>query len=599
MKKIRKPSPRNNKGYALLITIVFIGIALLLLGSVMDWSNSSARQTARNNVFSMNTGAAEAADENAIAYVARDFYNQSLKSASNYSGASYLPNQTGWPIQFSFTNSPTLIFPSAYGNNFPSNFWTIMGWQYQYCYAIVTTGIVSSTATALNQPYSVPATVSEQFQLASIPSAQNALYYNMDMEISPGGNMTISGRTYVNGTIWADPGSGATLKFDGPVNTTAPQVMYTRSPNDQQASTPSPTVVYTVTNAPSTNSPPLILPVGTNTYQASTNTGNVAAILDPPPAGTDPNSPLGQEYAYNAADIIISNSSSGALTAFYQNSNNVNQLTKIPYNVTNVASGVTNIYYSFVTNVSFYDYREAKTVKAVQLNVGAYNTWLSGPGATYNNQNSSGSTSKGHSINSVYVYNGIPMTASVLPAVRATNGAVLPTQGLTLATPNPIYVMGNYNASGVSLNNGTNVVNAAPAGFMGDSITILSTTWSDSYNSGTALTTRNAGNTTVNAATLEGIVLSTTVGGVKHYSGGVENFLRLLESWSGDTLTYNGSIIVLFQSRYATNFWQTPGNYYNVPTRAWGFDLNFMDQSKLPPLFPSAKAMVRQQWSVH
>jgi hypothetical protein len=98
---------------------------------------------------------------------------------------------------------------------------------------------------------------------------------------------------------------------------------------------------------------------------------------------------------------------------------------------------------------------------------------------------------------------------------------------------------------------------------------------------------------------LEGIVQSTTVGGVKHYSGGVENFLRLLESWSGDTLTYNGSIIVMFNSRYATNFWQTPGNYYDVPTRTWGFDVNFQDQSKLPPLFPSAKAMVRQQWNVY
>ena len=173
-----------------------------------------------------------------------------------------------------------------------------------------------------------------------------------------------------------------------------------------------------------------------------------------------------------------------------------------------------------------------------------------------------------------------------LPAVRVANGATLPTNGLTVATPFPIYVLGNYNASGTSLNNGTNVVNTVPAALLGDAITVLSTSWNDSYTASTALNSRNAAITTVNAATMEGMVPSVTVNGTKHYSGGVENFLRLLENWSGDTLTYNGSIVVMFSSRYATNFWQTPGNYCNVPTRAWGFDVNFQNQNGLPPLTP-------------
>ncbi|HUA37945.1 MAG TPA: hypothetical protein VMA35_06040 [Candidatus Sulfopaludibacter sp.] len=599
MKRTHKPSADNNQGYALLITIVFIGIALLLLGSVMDWTNSSTRQTEKNNLFSMGTGAAEAVDENVIAYVTRDFYNQSPKNATNYTGATYLPSMTGWPVTFSFSNSPTLIFPSMYGSNLPTQVYAALGWQFQGSYGIVTTGIVSSTAIALNQPYSVPATVQEQFQLAQIPLAQKAIFYNMNMEICPGANMTVNGPTYVNGQIYADPGSGDTLTFAGPVNTTMPSVIYTRSPNDQQSTTANPSVVYTVTNSPATNSPPLILPVGTNSYSASTNTTSVETILQLPPAGTDPNSSLGQEYLYNEADIIISNSSSGTISAFYQNSNNVSQLTAIPYDMTNVVAGVTNKYYSFATNVSFYDYRESDTVKAVQLNVGAFNTWLTGKGATYNNENNSGSTSKGHNINSVYVYNSVPLSSTQLPAVRMANGGTLPSQGLTVATPDPIYVLGNYNANGVSLNNGTNVVNAVPAGLMGDAITILSTSWSDSYTSSTSLSSRNAGNTTVNAATLEGIVQSTTVNGNKQYSGGVENFMRLLENWSGDTLTYNGSIIVLFNSVYATNFWNLPGTYYNPPTRAWGFDVNFETQGGLPPIFPSAKAMIRQQWSVY
>ena len=71
------------------------------------------------------------------------------------------------------------------------------------------------------------------------------------------------------------------------------------------------------------------------------------------------------------------------------------------------------------------------------------------------------------------------------------------------------------------------------------------------------------------------------------YSGGVENFLRMLESWgtSGD-LWYNGSIMAMFPSRYATNFWQQTGNYYDAPTRHWAFDTNFVNPARLPPCTP-------------
>jgi hypothetical protein len=128
---------------------------------------------------------------------------------------------------------------------------------------------------------------------------------------------------------------------------------------------------------------------------------------------------------------------------------------------------------------------------------------------------------------------------------------------------------------------------------MGDAVTILSSAWSDANNSGTAIGSRNAVNTTINAATLEGIVPSNG----SHYSGGVENFLRLLESWSGQTLTYNGSIVVLFPSQYATGFWPGTGTVYNPPTRDWGFDVNFNNASLLPPLTPKIKGTIRGSWT--
>jgi hypothetical protein len=421
------------------------------------------------------------------------------------------------------------------------------------------------------------------------------------MEICPGANMTVNGKTHVNGQIWADPGTS--LTFNDTVETTASNIIYSRNTNDDsQANTANPTVIYLnpngSANTPSLSADSLTMPLGTNL-------ASPADILDLSPAGVDPYSAVGQEYLYNQADIIVSNSSSGQFSVYYQNSNSTPQLQLIPA-ITNIiiSSHTTNVYYSFLTNVSFYDYRESDTVQAVQLSVTNFGIWVTNNSTTngglqYNNQNTSGSSSKGHAINSVYIYNSVPLTSSQLPAVRVAYGSVLPTQGLTVVTPQPIYVLGNYNASGSSLNNGTNVVNTAPAALIGDAVTVLSTSWKDSYTSGTGISSRNAGNTTVNVATFEGIVESTNISGTKYYSGGVENFLRLLENWTGDTLTYNGSIVAMFDSRYATNHWQTPGNYYNVPTRAWGFDLNFLQQTKQPPISPQVKTLVPTGWSVY
>jgi len=647
MKKTFKQSKQSNRGYALLITIIFIGIALLLLGSMMDWTNSSAKQTERNNLFSMSTAAAEAATERVIAQMSRDFFNQSLQPAIYYTPYYPTPaDQANWPVKFSFSDGAgnanltgVITIPVVWTTN-----WTrinAVNSAYSNLWAAVQNCTITSTATPINQPYSVPATVRQQFQLCSIPIFQFAIFYNMNMEICPGVAIVVNGKTHVNGQIWADP--GVSLTFNDTVETTASNIIYSRNTNDDsQSVTANPKVIYLKPDG-STNSPSLA--VDAVTMPLGTNLASPSDILALPPTGVDANSAVGQEYLYNLADIIVSNSASGSVTAYYQNSNNTPRLASLPYDVsisttnfinsyttnitytittnwnynhtkinsyttntiktytTNTTSSVTTTnFYSFVTNTTFYDYREGKTVQAVELNVGALTNWLYGTNGSTDNTLTYNDT--GHYIDSVYVYNNAPSDNSHLPAVRVANGSVLPsTNGLTVATPQPIYVLGNYNASGSSLNNGTNVANAAPAAFIGDALTVLSTSWKDTYTSGTGLGSRPAGNTTINAATFEGIVVSTNISGTKYYSGGVENFLRLLEDWSGSgqkTLTYNGSIVVMFNSLYATNYWKTPGNYYNVPTRAWGFDVNFsLGQGNLPPISPQVKTLVPTGWSVY
>jgi hypothetical protein len=164
-----------------------------------------------------------------------------------------------------------------------------------------------------------------------------------------------------------------------------------------------------------------------------------------------------------------------------------------------------------------------------------------------------------------------------------------------VATPNPLYVKGNYNQPTSKYLNTTNTTTTQPAALVSDALTILSSNWDDSK-SNYSYANRDASSTTVNAAVLTGIVETSTT---KHiYSGGAHNLGRFLEDWSGRTFTYNGSMVVLFPSSKATGAFQQPGAYYYPPARDYSFDLNFMDGTKLPPGTPDLRVMIRGRWAL-
>jgi hypothetical protein len=386
---------------------------------------------------------------------------------------------------------------------------------------------------------------------------------------------------------------------------------------------------------PTSHAPPLSL-AGFGTSNSPAAMRSMLELPPPPYAMGTPAaySSAGLWYVANQADLVISNfvwgTNSGILPAgtnfiaYYQDSMTTPQLARLPYDfyvVTNATgqtiitnyvgglalggSGNTNIFYAgytWLTNVYFYDWREGwnggagppKKVQAVQIDMGRLNTWLTNQSgnAAYTsgfNSNMQKWLHSNHYIGGIYVYTSVPLTDSQLPAVRVTDGAILPNPynlttpyGVTVATPFPLYVWKDYNSAtfqGSSLGLGTTTY-TVPAALMGDSVTILSDNWNDSATARLPAPS----STTVNAAMITGIVPSDpSVSG--SYSGGVENFMRLLEAWGG-TLTFNGSIVVPFYSQFATNSWKPTGNYYNAPTRHWAYDLNFTNYSKLPPLTP-------------
>jgi hypothetical protein len=351
----------------------------------------------------------------------------------------------------------------------------------------------------------------------------------------------------------------------------------------------------------STNVSTLSLPIGTNSMAPAA----VREIVNLPPVGEDPLSGLGPSRYFNQANVVLFVTDTNVSAYFKTSSTDAPTsitVTNYAFYTTNNPALVANFPFLSVTN-SFIDQRElSKTVRATQIDVGAYKDWL---------------------LNNPTVVAKFPLNAEPYPdvlyvmdqrtiggntnlySVRLKNGAIIPANGpstqpngWTVATPNPMYVWGQYNIGpgGSTTPGNTDTSKTYPASLVSDALTILSVNWSDS-SSGGSLGSRNAGSTTVNAAILTGIVM-TTDNTSNHFSGGVMNLPRLLEDWSSDTLTLNTSIVNLFSSIRATNWFINPGVYYYAPTRSFSFDNNFTNYTKLPPATPTIGLINRSQWRV-
>ncbi len=682
MKTTIAPIRRNEQGYALIITLTFLGIMLILFSTMMYYTVSNANLTRRNNQYNASEAAAESATELVLAQMTHDFESQSLSNSSSYYSTGFLPTglQTNWPVQYTYSSpggSNTSVVMGAWTTNLQP-----LNSQYAGLYGQEQNVTISFTATPTTG-VAVPATVVETVQFAYIPLFQFAIFYNIDLEIAAASTLGIQGAVYSNGGIW----SGSTsITFSSTVSAVG---LATNSADDPFCAgySGSGRSTYSLAGQPTSGNDTLTMPVG-----VSNNPVTVAAIVNIPPTNYMLNTSQafttnGQLYLANAADLYVTNYPSGTnwgwsgnnqpqgapMAVYYSDANNspnyltwvtndfyyvsnsfthgffqtnwvpisssfgayatsftgtnsfkfTNSITLIKFtNSSGPFTGTNFVWYmgySFLTNVLFYDWREgwhggsgpAKAVQAVQLDLKAYNNWMTNTapngGSVYNNQCKS-TSDKSHPIDSIYVFNAVPLTTTVLPATRVMNGKGLPPQdggsGFTLATAMPLYVWGDYNAtnsSGSSLgaNNDTYV---GPAALMGDSISVLSDGWVDTNSLAKHSGGPNALTTTINAACLEGIVPSNTnnlASNAEGYSGGVENFLRLLENWSSINLVYNGSIIVMFPSQYATNCWQQTTGYYTAASRKWAFDTNFLIGADLPPLTPKSMGVIRGNWNAN
>ncbi|MEQ8764978.1 MAG: hypothetical protein RL885_13685 [Planctomycetota bacterium] len=161
--------------------------------------------------------------------------------------------------------------------------------------------------------------------------------------------------------------------------------------------------------------------------------------------------------------------------------------------------------------------------------------------------------------------------------IRLVNGSELANK-LTVVSENPVYVQGDYNTE-----------NKKGAAVITDSINLLSNAWDDSKEAGEL---PSASQTTFNMAIITGNDESSR----GNYNGGFENLPRFHESWSGVECRIRGSFVNIYESEIGTGPWSYGGDNYTAPVRNWDFDQDFMDRNNLPPFTPTISTIERSLW---
>ncbi len=227
----------------------------------------------------------------------------------------------------------------------------------------------------------------------------------------------------------------------------------------------------------------------------------------------------------------------------------------------------------------------------------------------------------------VYIYDDNYSSASK-PGIRIKNGGTIYDKdnntdtsqgyngniGLTLMSENPVYVQGNFNADGTTSTGpektGASKENVPPASIVADSLNVLSTSWNSAdddpggagaFSASTYGGRSGAATTEINAAILAGVNQSnqsTDPNTFNGTTGGLNNFPRFLENWSG-TFKYSGSMVGLWYGTQSSGQYRGAGTtdgVFSAPTRDWAFNTDFLDVNKLPRLTPIIRVYSSADW---
>ncbi|AWN23200.1 hypothetical protein DKM44_08155 [Deinococcus irradiatisoli] len=412
------------------------------------------------------------------------------------------------------------------------------------------------------------------FQSRLVPLFQFAAFYQGDLEFHPGPPMTLNGRVHTNGDLFLNAGN--TLSVTGKTTASGSIYRFGKDGRPCAGSVSFSGIEMPCVNGSSTDlsadkvTGPLLAPFDRNVLdQQQVLTTPGMASLRP-----DPLSVLWMQ-----ADVrVVADPGAAPMFTVRRADRSLDTQATNRLNSCNA-----------VKASSLYDGREQKTITLMQVDQQKLMDCISGGGFTAPNgsvlkiDDESGggmvwnfSFTDADPAKAALINGGEPYPTAY--GVEIVNAARLgPSSGsdalggLTIVSNQQVYLRGDYNA-----------LAKKPSAVLADAINVLSSAADEPITGNKS--TGQAAPTTVNAAFLSGIDVTTS----SNYNGGLQNYIRFHESWSGVRMTYRGSFVSLGQSLHTVGRQAGAGivNYYDPPDRDWGYDTDFNNASNLPPLTP-------------
>jgi hypothetical protein len=209
---------RVKRGSVLMLTLLMVVGLTYIIGTLLSETVTEMKMNQRGQLTLEAKNAVEAATEYAISIV-----RQKFDSNPNISGNYFITNPITIPTSISSflwngtdvsasnvtvtvglipAQTPVYVDPTN-----PANEWDPARGK-----NITASDVyVYAQATAANGWGRQTAYGSQAVEVRNAPLFTNAVFYNMDVEFSPGANMTISGPVHCNGNIWAIAEVGLTF----------------------------------------------------------------------------------------------------------------------------------------------------------------------------------------------------------------------------------------------------------------------------------------------------------------------------------------------------------------------------------------------------
>lgn len=632
----------NTAGFTMAGVMIFVAVAMVLMGSVLTVTQNNARMSYRSRQMNAATYAAEALLERA--YLA---WQQSMAASSSGLATNsqlqtaivlgnMIPQATENDKLANF-NYPASVngvanlaitalasdgTPITDANGVPQKtISTAEGVVYRYKI------VAFATANPLGR---TPITVGiERYFTRRDDSMSVGVFLQDSAGIHPGDKLIFDATCEVhsNGTLYAAAYSTPTtssVQFLGPVSYVKGYVEGFPPDAEVAAGTVAKAPIWNdgktysqSATRPSQLSPsPALEPNGIDQVaQASSSNANTTdgyrEIIEPP-SDKSIADPYAAVRMYNQAGVVIT------FTQNYDTQGNAGAPT---FTVTGPggqalpggAAAASALETAFNTSTGgfdqsrIYDMRESSNVQVTNLHIDTLGNVLASSIPNFNGV--------------LYVADQSTPPAGIKKAIRLINGARLPSsgsggnqQGFTVASQNAVYVQGDYNTdargssqaynpqnlpSNTSLTGLTEMTPNAhvPAAILADAVTVLSNSWSDTKSTTSSdPSTKPASSTTVEASIVAGVSLAASTSSSstdKYIQGGVQNIVRLAEDWTNQTLTLNGSLSELYSSAQFTGPWAVYPNYLPGNRRVI-YDSNLKQTP--PPGQPPISTYVRGEW---